>query len=147
MCSEVGKRILVDGGNAVDAAVATSLCLGVANPASSGFGGGAFILIHSDTENHKKKVSQGFPPFHDARDTTITYDKEKITEVVDCRETAPSAASKDMFASTPASASSFGGLAVAVPGELKGLELAHARHVSCIFTFFFYIYRSTNLTL
>ena len=147
MCSEVGKRILVDGGNAVDAAVATSLCLGVANPASSGFGGGAFILIHSDTENHKKKAIQGFPQFHDARDATMTDDKEKVTEVIDCRETAPSAASKDMFAATPASASSFGGLAVAVPGELKGLELAHARHVSCTFTIFFVCFSATDLTL
>lgn len=131
ICSEVGKTILVDGGNAVDAAVATTLCLGVANPASSGLGGGAFILIHSDADNHYDKVSQGrIPRFHDARDATRTQNDqgEKITEVIDCREIAPGAATTDMFISKPTSASSFGGLSIAVPGELRGLELAHARH-------------------
>jgi gamma-glutamyltranspeptidase len=129
LCSEVGKSILMDGGNAVDAAVATALCLGVANPASSGLGGGGFILIHSDRANHEaRSQSEKFPDFHDARDGSIGLGKDKMTEVIDCRETAPSAATQDMFLSKPVNASSLGGLAVAVPGELRGLELAHARH-------------------
>jgi hypothetical protein len=131
ICSKVGTSILRDGGNAVDAAVATILCLGVANPASSGLGGGAFILIHSDKINYENRAHQGgFPPFHDATSGTVIDSNGKITEVIDCRETAPAAATVDMFATKPVSASSFGGLAVAVPGELRGLELAHARHVS-----------------
>jgi hypothetical protein len=131
ICSQVGTSILRDGGNAVDAAVATILCLGVANPASSGLGGGAFILIHSDKINYENRAHQrGFPPFHDATSGTIIDSNGKITEVIDCREIAPAAATVDMFATKPVSASSFGGLAVAVPGELRGLELAHARHVS-----------------
>ena len=130
LCSEVGNSILLAGGNAVDAAVSVSLCLGVANPASSGLGGGAFILIHSDRKNYEERSrSITFPDFHDARDnTTFGNSMSKMTEVIDCRETAPNAATQDMFASQPWYASSIGGLAVAVPGELRGLELAHARH-------------------
>eukprot|EP00980_Cylindrotheca_fusiformis_P004801 scaffold1028_cov135-Cylindrotheca_fusiformis.AAC.11 len=129
ICSEIGMSILRDGGNAVDSAVATILCLGVANPASSGLGGGAFILIHSDKTNFESRVKQGeIPRFHDATDGTVFESNGKITEVIDCRETAPAAASVDMFDTKPVSASSFGGLAVAVPGELRGIELAHARH-------------------
>lgn len=136
ICSEVGTSILRSGGNAVDAAVATMLCLGVANPASSGLGGGAFILIHSDKVNFQNRVEQErVPPFRDSTNGALIDSNGKITEVIDCRETAPAAASFDMFATKPDSASSFGGLAVAVPGELRGLELAHARHVSPSFVF------------
>lgn len=132
LCSEVGNSILLDGGNAVDAAVAAALCLGVANPSSSGLGGGAFILIHSDQANHESRSrSVKHPDFHDARDVTMTAGgahMAKMTEAIDCREIAPGAATQDMYSSKPVDASSFGGFSVAVPGELKGLELAHARH-------------------
>lgn len=44
-CSRIGMNVLREGGHAVDALVAASLCLGVVSPASSGLGGGAFMLI------------------------------------------------------------------------------------------------------
>lgn len=44
-CSRIGMDVLVEGGHAVDAAVAAVLCLGVVSPASSGIGGGSFMLI------------------------------------------------------------------------------------------------------
>ena len=58
------------GGNAVDAAVATALCQGVYNPQASGVGGGGFIMV---------KAPNG------------------SVEIIDAREPAPSASSQDMF--------------------------------------------------
>ena len=46
-CSEIGASMLRKGGHAVDAAVATALCLGVVNSMSSGIGGGAFMVVSS----------------------------------------------------------------------------------------------------
>lgn len=67
-CSEIGASFLRQGGHAVDAAVATALCLGVVNPMSSGIGGGAFMLVRSSSTSQ--------------------------TQAYDMRETAPSAASQ-----------------------------------------------------
>ena len=131
VCSAMATKIMLDlGGNAVDAAVTAALCLGVANPSSSGIGGGAFLLVHAPVLN-----DDNLPEFIDARDddsnSTTTTDTSSIaTEVIDCRETAPAAAFAEMFDESngvPSNASVLGGLAVAVPSELRCLELAHAR--------------------
>ncbi len=68
---DAGKRMLVEGGNAVDAAIAAHLVLGLVEPQSSGLGGGAFLL-HYDYAS-------------------------RATTFLDGRETAPAAATPDMF--------------------------------------------------
>ena len=101
-CSEVGSNILrYQNGTAVDAAIATLLCIGVVSPHSSGIGGGAFFLIYDD-------------------DT-------RSAEAIDAREVAPEAANVTMYVNAP-DLSLTGGLAVAVPGELKGMEAAHKKY-------------------
>ncbi|ORX52317.1 gamma-glutamyltranspeptidase [Hesseltinella vesiculosa] len=99
-CSTVGVEILRQGGNAVDSAIASALCIGVMNSFATGIGGGGFMLIRSPNG---------------------TY------EFIDFRETAPQAASQDMYKDDPMLAQR-GGLAVAVPGEIRGFEMAHKRH-------------------
>lgn len=102
LASQAGAEILAQGGNAVDAAVATALALGVVQPAGSGLGGGGFLLV-------RKADGQ--------------------VAALDFREVAPKQASRDMFID-PATGkavperSRWGGLAVAVPGEPAGLGQA-----------------------
>ena len=100
-CSQVGVNLLILGGNAVDAAVASALCLGVVSPGSSGMGGGAFILFHNATS--------------------------KLVEFIDSRETAPAASTSDMFDTEP-KLSQDGGLAVGTLAELKGLYQLQRNH-------------------
>jgi gamma-glutamyltranspeptidase/glutathione hydrolase len=109
--SEAGRRILRAGGGAVDAAVAVQLVLTLVEPQSSGVGGGAFMLFYA---------------------APGASDDAEIT-AYEGRETAPSAATPDMFLGGNGRAESFanigiGGLAVGVPGALRMLEAAHREH-------------------
>jgi len=96
--SEAGAQILRSGGNAIDAACATALALGVTIPHSSGIGGGGFALVY--------------------------IAKEKKTYALDFRETAPAAARTALFlenGEVKGERARRGGLAVAIPGEVRGL--------------------------
>jgi gamma-glutamyltranspeptidase/glutathione hydrolase len=103
---EAGYRILKQGGNAVDAAIAVQLVLGLAEPQSSGLGGGAFLLLH-DAKTNK----------------LIAYDG---------RETAPAAAKPDRFLKDGAPITFYdaviGGKSVGVPGTVRLLETVHKQH-------------------
>ena len=105
--SEAGYNILKKGGNAIDAMVVVQTVLGLVEPQSSGLGGGAF-LVYFDAEKEKLK----------------TYDG---------RETAPKAATPDMFLDDNGQPLSFfdaviGGRSVGTPGTVKLLHETHQKH-------------------
>ncbi len=102
--ARAGVEILRHGGNAIDAACATALAVGVTNPASCGIGGGGFMLIYL--------ASSG-----------------KVY-ALDYRERAPLKASPDMFirnGHADEELAQSGILAVAVPGEIAGIDAALRR--------------------
>lgn len=104
---QVGVDILARGGSAVDAAIAVQLVLNLVEPQSSGIGGGAFMLH-----------------FDKSADKLLAYDG---------RETAPAAASANLFQDARGQALGFlaavdGGLSVGTPGLVRMLEAAHQAH-------------------
>ncbi len=105
LATEVGVEILKKGGNAVDAAVAVGYALAVVHPCCGNLGGGGFMLIH------------------------LASGKEVV---LDFRETAPLAASLDMYLDAQGNvipdASTLGYKAVGVPGTVLGLDTALTRY-------------------
>ncbi len=107
LAAAAGRRILKAGGSALDAAIAAQMVLSLVEPQSSGLGGGAFI---------------------------VTWDaKAKRVRSFDGRETAPAAARPDRFMGKDGKPRDFdstarSGRSIGVPGVLRALELAHARH-------------------
>lgn len=100
----IAVATLEQGGNAVDAAVATAFALAVTLPDAGNIGGGGFMTVFMDGE-------AGF---------------------LDYRETAPALASRDMFLTETgevhSTASVIGHRAVGTPGTVAGLWAAHQRH-------------------
>lgn len=112
----VGVDILRRGGNAVDASVAVAFALAVTLPKAGNLGGGGFMLVH-------RAARDGRP----AEDAAVDY-----------RETAPAAATRDMFLDAkgepdPAKSRDTG-LSVGVPGTVAGMALALERYGSGRFT-------------
>jgi gamma-glutamyltranspeptidase/glutathione hydrolase len=89
ICSKIGTQLLQSGGNAADALVGTVFCIGVVAMYHSGIGGGGFMIVRS---------------------TTGVY------EFIDFRETAPAAASENMY-QNDTDASLYGGLARSDPNK------------------------------
>lgn len=102
--SQAGAGVMAEGGNAVDAAVATAFALAVTHPTAGNIGGGGFLVFRS------------------AGGETAAYD---------FRETAPAAANPSMFLRDGKYDSTLhhnSHLAVGVPGTVAGLHLAWTNH-------------------
>lgn len=99
--SKIGLKVLQNGGNSVDAAIATCLAVGVVNAFSSGLGGGGFMLIKQRGLNEKATM-------------------------IDFREKAPINFKIDVIINDRIK-SKVGGAAVAIPCEIKGLWHAHKK--------------------
>ncbi len=104
IASEVGVQIMKDGGNAVDAAIATAFAMAVTWPTAGNIGGGGFMIYHGA----------------DGQATSFDF-----------REKAPLASTKTMYLDDEGNvrdnSNHEGILAVGVPGTVAGLELAHRR--------------------
>ena len=104
LATKAAEYAFIQGGNAVDAAVAAALTLGVVDGFNSGIGGGCFMLIRKP-------------------DGTFV--------AIDGRETAPQKASRDMFlhdGKADPDLSRTGALAIGVPGALAAYDLAIREH-------------------
>lgn len=106
LATQAGLEMLQAGGNAFDAAVAITAAIAVVEPAGSGIGGGGFWLLH--------RAADGLNVF------------------VDGRETAPAAATADMYLDENGKAiadlSRFGALAGGIPGEPAALDHLATRY-------------------
>ncbi len=103
IASRIGRDILQQGGNAIDAAVAVGFALAVVHPEAGNIGGGGFLLYRA---------------------------ADGATYALDYREMAPSGASRDMYLEPdgdPNDLSVTGALAAAVPGSPAGLVEMHTR--------------------
>ncbi|MBK5258593.1 MAG: gamma-glutamyltransferase [Thermoanaerobaculia bacterium] len=105
IASRVGVQIMKQGGNAVDAAVAVAFALAVTWPSAGNLGGGGFMLIRK---------------------------ADGTSEAIDYRERAPLVATRKMYLDAQGNVikglSTDGYKAVAVPGTVAGLSLAHSRY-------------------
>ena len=102
--SEIGLKIMEDGGNAFDAMIAVQLALSVSHPTAGNISGGGFMVY---------KLSDG------------------SEGSLDFREKAPNSSSADMYldedGNVIAGLSSLGGLAVGVPGTISAIFDCHAQ--------------------
>lgn len=107
LASQVGVDILKQGGNAIDASIATAFALAVTHPQAGNIGGGGFMVFRN---------SNGQP------------------STIDFREKAPLAATSDMFLDENGElvqGSNHNGLkSVGVPGTVAGLFMAHEKYGS-----------------
>lgn len=107
LAAKAGYEVLKAGGSAADALVAVQVMLGLVEPQSSGLGGGAFLV------------------YYDAKTKQVT--------TFDGRETAPLAATPELFQNADGSTMKFydavvGGRSVGTPGTVKLLESVHKRY-------------------
>lgn len=114
LAAEVGVRVLEDGGNAIDAAVATAFAVGVVEPFMSGIGGGGLMLVHWAASGETIAVDFGMCAPRAA--TPDLYELEPGTS-----------ATRFGWRAVRDDANIHGPLAIAVPGVVAGLTTALAR--------------------
>lgn len=105
LAADAGLQVLKAGGSAIDAAIAVQMVLTLVEPQSSGIGGGAFLLHHDG----------------------------RRVQAFDGRETAPAAATENLFLGADGKPMPFmdavvGGRSVGTPGAVAMLALAHQQH-------------------
>jgi gamma-glutamyltranspeptidase / glutathione hydrolase len=103
LAADAGRRVLMDGGNAVDAAVAIGLALAVTHPSAGNLGGGGFMLV---------RLANGKTAF------------------LDFREAAPAKSERDMYLDpdgNPTKDSIFGWRSSGTPGSVAGFDFAHKK--------------------
>lgn len=112
VAAQVGADIMAQGGNAVDAAIATSFALGAAEPWMSGMGGGGYMVVRMAGEKTAKVVEFGMksPVGLDVADYPIVGGK-----------------AGDLFPwpMVLEDRNVFGPKAIAIPGQVAGMGLAH----------------------
>lgn len=107
IASKTGEEIILQGGNAIDSAIAVQMVLNVIEPHSSGIGGGLFMLYHNN--------------------------KTKNTIYFNGRESSPYQSNPEMFLDENKQPKNFfdlvqGGISVGVPGTLKTLYYVHKKY-------------------
>jgi gamma-glutamyltranspeptidase/glutathione hydrolase len=112
IASEIGADVLRKGGNAVDAAIATSFALGVVEPWMSGIGGGGYMIVRRADDEGAQVVDFGMRAPYSLR-----------------REDYPvvGGTASDLFPwpRVENDANVFGARSVAIPGQVAGMEKAH----------------------
>ncbi|EYC37745.1 hypothetical protein Y032_0768g2189 [Ancylostoma ceylanicum] len=99
-CAEIGRDILIRDGNAVDAAIATVVCIGAVHPYAAGFGGGLLMVVHNRAD--------------------------KETVVINAGSVAPRTAKEETFLNNP-NLAELGYSSIATPGFLHGIWTAYKK--------------------
>ncbi|XP_053709645.1 glutathione hydrolase 5 proenzyme-like isoform X1 [Synchiropus splendidus] len=102
ICSEIGRKLLQEGGSAVDGAIGALLCTSVVNPQSMGIGGGSIFTVRDKTGN---------------------------VSVYNFRETAPRSVQKNLLSDCPTRFQlTVDPKWIGVPTELRGYEALHKKY-------------------
>lgn len=111
LASEVGAQVLRDGGNAVDAAIATSFAVGVVEPWMSGLGGGGYMVIQHAGQSEGQVIDFGMI-------------SSRGLNIADYPLTGDVASDLFSWPEVTENRNILGATAVAVPGQVAGMALA-----------------------
>ena len=128
IAAQVGADILKAGGNAVDAAVATGFALAVTHPQAGNIGGGGFMLISLSAAKNAHSSASGGGSANNQRSSSPEGGSANKVTAIDYRETAPAAATRDMFldenGEVDRDRARYSRASAGVPGTVAGLLYA-----------------------